>query len=208
MSEVYRYNEDEAEKSKDMMALLIEGLRAVSYARSKPTSLGFSSLDKSRRFNRETGWDVVMEPGIAVSRKATRKPVRHQHGLHELGFISESTVDSGDVGIVIGIDPGVKSCAINCGGKIWKLEDIHTPAFELDPTDPDPLGTCAFVLPDLKAMYAPDLDFYAKLRTGIIEAMGVPARLLEPAKKIGGFGRYYSESFGTLWPGYYSFEET
>lgn len=198
MSEVYRYNEGEAEKSKDMMALLIEGLRAASYGRSKPTSLGFSSLDKSRRFNRETGWDFIMEPGIAAARRPSRKPVRHEHGLRELGFISEGTVDSGDVGIVIGFDPGVKSSAINCGGKIWQIEDVYTPTFELDPTDPDPLGTSQFLL----------TECFDKLRKKMIESLGIPASLLEPAKKKGGMGRYYSEAIGTLWPGYYSFEET
>jgi hypothetical protein len=65
-----------------------------------------------------------------------------------------------------------------------------------------------FSLPDLKAMYAPDLDIYKDLNRRIIESMGLPASFLEPVKKTGGIGRYYSESIGTLWPGYYSFEET
>ena len=168
MSKVYKYNEGEVEESKGLFALLIEGIRASSYARSKPTSLGFSSLDKSRRFNREVGWDFVMEPGIAVTRKLS---------------------------------------------------------VELDPNDPDPLGTCLLlkkasddairkrtieelILPDLQAMYAPDLDWHKALQKQIAEAMGLPARFLEPVKKIAGMGRYYSESIGTPWPGYYSFEET
>lgn len=254
MSKVYRYSEDEAEKSKDMMALLIEGIRAASYGRSKPTSLGFSSLE-SRRFNRETGWDFIMEPGIAAARRPSRKPVRHEHGLRELGFISEGTVDSGDVGIVTGFDPGVKSSAINCGGKIWQIEDVYTPpedsvddiaiAFKekvvddlesrlrsgklekevahesmfstivmpyLDPNDPDPLGTARamqkVVLPDLKAMYAPDLDWYNAVQKQIIEAMGIPASMLSAGPKLGGMGRYYSEAMDSVCPGYYSFEET
>ncbi|MNQ02271.1 hypothetical protein D3C85_149400 [compost metagenome] len=153
MSKVYKYNEGEVEESKGLFALLIEGIRASSYARSKPTS---------------PGWDFVMEPGIAVTRKLS---------------------------------------------------------VELDPNDPDPSGTCLFlkkasddairkraieelILPDLQAMYAPDLDWHKALQKQIAEAMGLPARFLEPVKKIAGMGRYYSESIGTPWPGYYSFEET
>jgi hypothetical protein len=168
MSEVYRYNEGEAEKSKDMMALLIEGLRASCYARSKPTALGPTSLARAARFNFGGDWDFVMEPGIAVTRKLS---------------------------------------------------------VELDPNDPDPLGTCLLlkkasddairkrtieelILPDLQAMYAPDLDWHKALQKQIAEAMGLPAHFLEPVKKIAGMGRYYSESIGTPWPGYYSFEET
>ena len=187
MSEVYQYHEKDEGKP-NLMALLIEGIRAASYGRTKPTSLAFSSRPRQ--------WDFVMEPGIAIARRPSRKPVRHEHGLHELGFISESTVDSGDVGMVIGIDPGVGTMFHK--GKIWQLEDVYTPTFELDPTDPDPLGTSAFILE----------EHFDDLRKKMIESMGLPASFLEPVKKSG-IGRYYSESFvDAPWPGYYSFEET
>jgi hypothetical protein len=166
MSEVYTCRQGEKEKSSDLLSMLIQGLRAASFGRSKPTSLG---------------WDVVMEPGMACA----RKPERHEHGIDAIAHMGKLSV-------------------------------------ELDPNDPDPSGTCKllkmasdgeiskreiaeFSLPDLKAMYAPDLDIYKDLNRRIIESMGLPASFLEPVKKTGGIGRYYSES---IWPGYYSFEET
>lgn len=185
-------------------------------ARQRINKDASTTLDCYRkRIEGITEWSDVREPGIARSRKKwdemepgvkSREPVPHTH-----------TVDD----LIIGFDPGVKQSALSIRDKFILFgpqeeasEQLFTTVVTpyLDPTDPDPLGTARamqkVVLPDLKAMYAPDLDWYNKLQKSIIEAMGVPARFLEPVKKKPGIGRYYSESIGTSWPGYYSFEET
>lgn len=173
----------------ERLASLVAGIRNHDYSRQKPTSLGGDDRPRRRFVDGWTEWSFCTEPGIAI----TRKPVRHQHGLSDIAFISESTVDSGDVGIVIGIDPGVKSSAINHRGKIWQFEEVYTPPIKL---------------PDLKSMYAPDWDFYKDVTKRMIEAMGLPAELVSSGPKLG-MGRYYSERFITLPPlKHYSFEET
>lgn len=178
----------------ERLSSVVAELRKGNYSRQKPTTSGGDDAAPRRRFvDGWTEWSFCSEPGIAAARRPSRKPVRHEHGLHEIGFISESTVDSGDVGIVIGIDPGVKSCAINHRGKIWQFEEVYTPRLDL---------------PDLKSMYAPDWDFYKDITKRMISAMGLPADMVSSGPKLG-MGRYYSESFVTLPPlKYYSFEET
>lgn len=179
----------------ERLSSVVAELRKGNYSRQKPTTSGGDDAAPRRRFvDGWTEWSFCSEPGIAAARRPSRKPVRHEHGLHEIGFISESTVDSGDVGIVIGFDPGVKSCAINCGGKLWKLEEVDTPPFKL---------------PDLKSLYSEDWDFYAKLQKQIAESMGLPASMVSVGPKLGGMGRYYSERIVELPPlKHYSFEET
>lgn len=179
----------------ERLASLCIDLRKGNYSRQKPTTSGGDDAEPRRRFaDGWNEWSFVTEPGIAITRKAVRKPVPHRHDLADIGFISESTVDSGDVGIVIGIDPGVKTCAFNHRGKIWKLEEVYTP-----PT----------TLPDLKSLYAEDWDFYAQLQKQMISAMGLPASMVSAGPRLRGMGRYYSESVVELPPlKHYSFEET
>lgn len=179
----------------ERLASLCVELRKGDYSRKKPTTSGGADAEPRRRFVEGwTEWSFCSEPGIAAARRPSRTPVRHEHGICDLGFISESTVDSGDVGIVIGIDPGVKTSAFNYGGKIWKLEEVYTP-----PSD----------LPDLKSLYSEGQDYYAKLQKQIIAAMGLPADMVTAGPRLGGMGRYYSESMVTLPPlKHYSFVET
>lgn len=195
MSEVYRYNEADEGKS-DLLAQLIEGIRASSYARAKSTI-----NDYRKRLESWTEWSSVHEPGIAISRKKwdemepgvkSREPVPHTH-----------TVDD----LIIGFDPGVKQSALSIRDKFILLCPQEEASEHLFPT--------ITVLPDLKSMYAPDLDWYNKLQKSIIEAMGVPAKFLEDPKRINfllgkkpGIGRYYSESIDDGKAPYYSFEET
>lgn len=216
MSEVYRYNEADEGKP-DILAQRIEGIRASSYARAKSTI-----NDYRKRLESWTEWSSVHEPAIAIARKKwdemepgvkSREPVPHDHAIDA---------------IYCAMDPGVKYNTLSIRDKLFLFgpqQEASEQLFSttvtpyLDPNDPDPLGTASgtqeIVLPDLKAMYAPDHDWYAKIRKGVAEAMGVPASLLEDPKRINfllgkkpGIGRYYSESIDDGKAPYYSFEET